>query len=229
MSGKIDEGTRDKCWGLPKPAPRRSLAAWAARRPPGRLESVTVTEEALMAAYCDGDGCAFERLFGILGPRLHGFFMRSFNSAAIADDLTQTTFLRVHRARAEYRRELPVRPWVFTIAARVRVDELRRQRRRAEDADDEALATDDGAPASADMPEAAVATRQLVARVRGALDQLPESQRVIVHLHRYEELTFVEIARVLGTTEGAVKLRAFRAYERLRKLLRSSVAHGGDS
>jgi len=52
--------------------------------------------------------------------------------------------------------------------------------------------------------------------VRRALDALPESQRTVIHLHRYEGLTFAEIAQVLGTTPGAVKLRAFRGYETLR-------------
>jgi len=44
-----------------------------------------------------------------------------------------------------------------------------------------------------------------------------------VHLNRFEEMTFFEIAQVLGITEGAVKLRAFRAYETLRRLLRESI------
>jgi len=56
--------------------------------------------------------------------------------------------------------------------------------------------------------------------VRAAIKSLPESQRVVVHLHRYEELTFEQIAEVLGTTPGAVRVRASRAYERLRDLLR---------
>ena len=56
-------------------------------------------------------------------------------------------------------------------------------------------------------------------RVQAALARLPESQRVVVQLHRFEGLTFREIAEVLGTTEGAVKLRAFRAYGELRGLL----------
>ncbi len=56
------------------------------------------------------------------------------------------------------------------------------------------------------------------------MDSLAESQRVIVHLHRFEELTFGEIGKVLGISEGAAKLRAFRAYEQLRKLLLDLVA-----
>jgi len=56
-------------------------------------------------------------------------------------------------------------------------------------------------------------------RVRRALDALPESQRAVVHLHRYEGLTFAQVAAVLGTSEVAVRGRAFRAYGQLRKQL----------
>src|SRR5213075_1979666 len=131
----------------------------------------------------------------------------SFHSEAVADDLTQTTFLKLHRARGEYRRDLRLRPWVFTIAARVRLDEHRRHQRVPEELDEETLAApDEGGPAAG-----ATEAGELVERVRRVLETLPESQRVIVHLHRYEGLTFGEIARALGTTERAVKLRAFRA------------------
>ena len=46
---------------------------------------------------------------------------------------------------------------------------------------------------------------------------------MVVHLHRYEELTFEQIAQVLGTTPGAVRVRASRAYERLREELRAYI------
>jgi RNA polymerase sigma factor (sigma-70 family) len=182
-----------------------------------------MNEEALMAAYCDGDRSAFERLFAALGPRVHGFFLRSFHSAAVADDLMQTTFLRLHRARGDYHRDQPLRPWLFTIAARVRLDEYRRRKRIPEDLDEEAVAqAEEAVPRQA--PEVGSAGGERAESVRAALEALPESQRLIIHLHRYESLTFAEIGRVLGATEGAVKLRAFRAYERLRKQLAPLVA-----
>jgi RNA polymerase sigma-70 factor (ECF subfamily) len=168
-----------------------------------------------MAAYVAGDPRAFEKLFGRLAPRVHGFFLRSFRDPGVADDLLQVTFMKVHRARAQYRADLRVLPWLFTVAARVRLDELRRRLRLPEDADEEALARADqqlsqkSEPATADVAEA----------VREALDALPESQRTVIHLHRYEGLTFAEIGQVLGTTAGAVKLRAFRGYETLRRSL----------
>ena len=181
------------------------------------------TDEELMSAYVRGDERAFEGLFARLAPRVHGFFLRAFGNRQVADDLLQTTFLKLHRARADYRSGAPVRPWLFAIAARVRFDELRRRYRLAEDADEDKLEAAQAAAALA-QEEPDPGTADLVARVRAALERLPESQRTVIHLHRYEEMTFAEIAKVLGTTEGAIKLRAFRAYERLRKDLASLLA-----
>jgi len=53
-----------------------------------------------MARYAAGDLVAFQRLFALLAPRIRVFFLRSFSEdAAVAEDLTQTTFLKLHRAR----------------------------------------------------------------------------------------------------------------------------------
>jgi RNA polymerase sigma factor (sigma-70 family) len=185
-----------------------------------------MTEEALMSAYRAGDRQAFEQLFARLGPRVHGFFMRSFQNRALADDLLQTTFMKLHRARDDYRPDQPLRPWVFSIAARVRLDEYRRRKHLAESADEETLARlNEGEPTtSAPDVASAAETAERSSQVRAALQALPESQRVIVHLHRFEGLTLGQIAAALGTTEGAVKLRAFRAYEKLRVSLRPLVA-----
>src|SRR5258708_40365061 len=101
-----------------------------------------------MAAYVSGDARAFEQLFARLAPRVHGFFLRSFREAAMADDLLQVTFMKIHRARETYRPDLRVAPWIFAVAARVRLDELRRRRRLPQDADEEALPRADGAAAA---------------------------------------------------------------------------------
>jgi RNA polymerase sigma-70 factor (ECF subfamily) len=74
------------------------------------------------------------------------------------------------------------------------------------------------------LPEPQPALAQVTAddpaeRVREALDQLPDSYREVIVLHRWQELSFAEIAKVLGSTEGAVKLRAHRGYLALRKAL----------
>jgi RNA polymerase sigma-70 factor, ECF subfamily len=190
-----------------------------------------MTEEALMLAYRAGDRTAFEHLFAVLGPRVHAFFMRSFQNRAVADDLLQVTFLKLHRARADYDADQPLRPWVFAIAARVRLDEYRRRKHIMEDLNDERLERLPEGPTATPPASASdeLENAQRAASVRTALDALPESQRVIVHLHRFEGLTFSQIAAALGSTEGAVKLRAFRAYEKLRLTLRHLMVPEGQS
>ncbi len=173
------------------------------------------TDEELMSAYVAGNARAFEGLFARLAPRVHAFFLRSFRNEAVADDLLQVTFMKVHRARAQYRPELKLMPWLFAVAARVRLDELRRRLRLPEDADEEAVAR-----ADEQAPREPPQSTGLKEAVRAALNALPESQRTVIHLHRYEGMTFAEISRVLDTTPGAVKLRAFRGYETLRERLK---------
>jgi RNA polymerase sigma factor (sigma-70 family) len=177
-----------------------------------------------MALYAEGDGAAFRRLFELMAPRIRAFFLRSFADAAVADDLTQATFLKLHSARVSYQPDRPLKPWVFTIAAGVRCDELRRRYRlprHVGEADLEHVEAALAAEAASNEEQSNSMGR--AEAVRAAIKRLPESQRVVVHLHRYEELTFEQIADVLGTTPGAVRVRASRAYERLRDELRPYI------
>jgi RNA polymerase sigma-70 factor (ECF subfamily) len=176
-------------------------------------------EQALMAAYAGGDDRAFQALFRSLAPRLLAFFRRSVSDPAVCDDLLQTTFVQLHAARERYHVGAPVRPWVFTIAARVRIDELRRRKRRPLAAGDDEI---DRLEAEAD-PQAGGLRLDQQARVhsvRDALDALPQAHRMVVHLHRFENLSFAEIGAVLGISAGAARIRAFRAYAVLRERLR---------
>jgi RNA polymerase sigma-70 factor, ECF subfamily len=183
------------------------------------MSPLETTEEKLMAQYAAGDDVAFRDLFALLAPELRAFFFRSFVDVSLAEDLTQTTFLKLHRARASYCPELPLKPWLFTIAAGVRRDELRRLYRlpphvgEAELEQAEPQTSNEAGPLQADVSNE-------VEAIRLAVNRLPESQRAVLHLHCHEELTFEQIAQVLGTTPGAVRVRASRAYERLRQGLR---------
>ena len=173
-----------------------------------------------MQAYVEGDAEAFQRLFESLAPSLHAFFMRSVRNASVAQDLMQNTFLKLHGARRRWRRGERLRPWVFAIAAHARVDWLRSQGRHAAEPLDE-----EGLPAPGD-PGAGLQDRERSERVHAALESLTEPQRVVVHLHRFEGLGFAEIGAVLGISEGAAKLRAFRAYAELRRQLGDLAVEG---
>lgn len=170
------------------------------------------TDEMLMDRYLTGDMPAFDVLFKRYSPRLYGFFMRSFGSRAVAEDLLQVTVLKWHKARRLYRMGAPLKPWLFTIAARVRLDEWRRRAKKP-------LTEDDLDLQVPPTPSELLSTQTEAARVQRALADLPESHRTVVQLHYYEGLSFKEVAEILVTSEAAVKQRAFRAYERLRAVL----------
>jgi RNA polymerase sigma factor (sigma-70 family) len=180
------------------------------------------TEEALMEAYVAGDPAAFQRLFRLLAPSVLAFFRRTVRNGAAAEELLQTTFLKLHAARGSWRRGERLRPWVFTIAGRARVDWLRRNGRRGDEEELDADALEDPDPAG--QPGSLALEKERAERVRQALERLPEPQRAVVHLHRFEGLGFAEIGKALGISEGAAKLRAFRAYAQLRTLLADLVS-----
>jgi RNA polymerase sigma-70 factor (ECF subfamily) len=183
--------------------------------------------DAAMDRYAGGDDTAFSELYDLIAPRLYGYFLRQTRDADVADDLTQQTLLRIHRARGQFLRGARVTPWAFAIGRRLLLDSLRRHRREVISADgDDALET-----AKADAPSAddLVQAQQTARRIQKVLLRLPESQRVAFELVKQEGLTFVEAAEVLGTTVAAVKLRAHRAYEALRAVLGDVLEGGGSS
>lgn len=173
-----------------------------------------------MTAYAGGDPRSFSLLFQRWGPRLHGYFQATLGDAAAADDLLQSTFLKLHRARGSFQPLLRLRAWIYGIATHELQEELRRRKHTPLASEEEQeRVSEKQAP---EIPDA-IDARQRAETVRAAIKRLPESQRAALYLHLFEEMTFAEIATLLGTTEGAVKLRAFRAYERLREELAGLV------
>jgi RNA polymerase sigma-70 factor (ECF subfamily) len=172
------------------------------------------SDEALMQRYRQGESRAFDALFQRHAARVHGFLLRHVRDRARADDLLQMTWLNVHRARETFNENERFTAWLYTIANNVRRDEGRKQGR------DQSDLTNDGL--LPEPPRGAGADDERVAQVQAALASIQENYREVIILHRWHDLSFGEIAEVLGTTEGAVKLRAHRGYLALREALASA-------
>lgn len=173
--------------------------------------------DAAMNRYADGDVGAFGVLYDVLGPRLYSYIHRQTRDDATAEDLVQQTMLQLHCARDSFVRGAAVTPWAFAIARRLLIDGFRRskymeQLSAAPDEDEEPISTDG-------RPDEIFYSKQLATRMERTLMTLPESHRVAFQLVRLEGLSVAETADVLGTTPNAVKLRAHRTYEALRKAL----------
>lgn len=146
--------------------------------------------------------------------------MRLSGDMALADDLTQETFLRVHRARGAFAAGAAAVPWILAIARNALRDSARRAqarpRLRANAPEDDAPA---GEAAPDDRGDEVLAAREMMGIVERTLAAMPPLHREAFVLLRFEGLSVSEAAAVLGATEGAVKVRAFRAYEALREAL----------
>jgi RNA polymerase sigma-70 factor (ECF subfamily) len=177
----------------------------------------------VMGRYCDGEAAAFHRLYAMLAPRVLAYLAGLLGDKAAAEDVLQLAFMKVHEARGAYVRGANPIPWVYTIAHRTCLDEMRKRKRSR------VRLTSDGelraAPAAhitgiaedAHQPEGERAAS--AAAAMAALERLPDNQREALILTKVHGRTVAEAAMITGTTPGAIKLRAHRAYVTLRALL----------
>jgi RNA polymerase sigma-70 factor (ECF subfamily) len=168
-------------------------------------EVAVTTDEALMREFRRGSRAAFDELFARYRDSLYGFFRRRLSNTARAEELTQDTFLSVLRAAVRYEPRATVRSYLFGIAWNLMCAERRKLGR---DPVGEAAAE----PAGDDSPDASL-------WVREALAKLDASEREILMLREYEQLSYDEIAALLRLPLNTVRSRLFRARMALRGLL----------
>jgi RNA polymerase sigma-70 factor, ECF subfamily len=176
----------------------------------------------LMQRYCEGDAGAFRELYALVAPRLLGYLLKMTRERALADDLLQQTFLKVHRARAAYVRGADPLPWIYSIAHRSFIDEARKHKRavvRVGDADELPEVAAGLTGESADRKDEGRGDPEVVSAAMAALADLPAQQREAVVLTKLDGKSVAEAAAIAGTTVGAMKVRAHRGYEALRRAL----------
>ena len=187
--------------------------------------------ELAMIRYSRGEDAALGDVYDLASPHLFRFLSRLARDPVLAEDLTQEVFLRVHSARASFRVEAKVLPWMFTIGRRLFLDSVRARRHDGPslDADERPSGNDLASQAAsrAPTPDELVVGSHLRSEVERILASLPEHHATAYRLLKEENLTAAEAAAVLGTTENGVKLRAHRAYEALRRTLGETWL-GGD-
>jgi RNA polymerase sigma-70 factor (ECF subfamily) len=169
----------------------------------------------LMGRYCDGDQAAFHRLYALLAPKILAYLVSLVRERALAQDLLQHTFLKLHLARAAYVRNANPVPWIYTIAHHVCLDELRRRKRSR------VKLTPDGTLPDAPPPAAdgAPGEEEGAGLSLAALEGLPPNQKEALLLTKIHGHSIIQAAAIAGTTPGAIKLRAHRAYVTLRQRL----------
>jgi RNA polymerase sigma-70 factor, ECF subfamily len=164
-----------------------------------------------MRRYQQADPAAPAALVALISPALLRFFRFNAASREQAEDLLQETWLKIHRMRHTWRPGERVLPWVYAIAHHVRIDSYRRTRR---------IATRETALDPMFEPACSTGAYESI-HFESLVSSLPDGQREVIIMLKAAGMTVEEVARATSSTVGAVKLKAHRAYERLRELLQA--------
>jgi RNA polymerase sigma-70 factor (ECF subfamily) len=174
----------------------------------------------LTAQYCEGSDEAFGQLYARTAPRVFAYLIILVRSRTTAEEILQVTFMKMHQSRSAYIRGADPLPWLFTIARRTWIDEVRRRKRLHVEYVPDAVPPDVPATGALSEEDAEPYTPELISAVLAALHRLPESQRDALLLTKIQGMSIADAAATLGTTPGAVKLRAHRAYVALRDVFK---------
>src|SRR6266436_5497001 len=174
-----------------------------------------------------GDEQSFTLLLHRYRRPLVNFLYRMVRNREQAEDLAQEVFIRVYRAREDYVPSAKFTTWLFRIATNLALNSVRDNRyQRMEISLDAPVTVDaeDGEEKALDVAEQHLVEEARRKMIRHAIDKLPEKQRAAVLLHKYQELDYGEISKILQCSESALKSLLFRAYETLRVELAPLVA-----
>lgn len=134
-----------------------------------------------------------------------------------ADTITQEAFIKAYRNLASFRRRSGFKTWLYRITVRAGLDFLRQRRARPRSAS--LHGSEQDPPDTSPRPEQVLEARQMQDLLTGAIEMLPEKQRMAITLVTQEQLTYREAAEALACSEGTLAWRVSRARERLQELL----------
>jgi RNA polymerase sigma-70 factor, ECF subfamily len=188
----------------------------------GGLAATLDFDAELMVRVKEGDGASFAVLLEKHRSSVIHFLYRMVQNQAVAEELAQEVFLRVYRSRGTYEPTAKFTTWLFRIATHLALNSLRDGRNERLQ---ERLDSDAGEPAARQVSdrrpsvEAVMVNEVRTEEIRQAVARLPEKQRAAVLMHKYQEMEYSQIAKILNCSESAVKSLLFRAYETLRARL----------
>ena len=155
---------------------------------------------------------AFEALVERHSAQIHAYLWRLLQDGEDAQDILQETFLRAFRGYDRLNHGERARTWLYRIATRAAYTEIRRRGRRRE----RSVPLDDDHRDDRPAPAAQVEGRELLSRVRAAVEALPPRQRAALMLRKYQGLGYDDVGRALGCTPQAARANVYQAMRRLR-------------
>ena len=183
-----------------------------------------------------GDRVAFAELVERYKQPVMNLVYRTLRDETEAEDLAQNAFLQVYKSAKRYESRAKFSTWLFTIARNLCLNELRRRSRHPAESLEETHGDNEGQPQRQYedkknfLPPETLLHGELAQKIEEALAELPENQRTAILLCQQEDLSYEEIAKVLGCSLSATKSLIHRGREvlkqRLKPYLRTGDWHG---
>jgi len=189
-------------------------------------------DAALMLRVKQGDWAAFTELVDKYKQPVMNLVYRMLHDAAEAEDLAQVVFLQVYKSAHRYEVASKFSTWMFTIARNLCLNEIRRRSRHPADSLDATHPDRDDQPLQqyedkkTFSPPESLLHGELEEKIEQALAELPENQRTAILLCRGDELSYEDIAKVLGCSLSATKSLIHRGRETLKEKLKPYLRSG---
>lgn len=168
-------------------------------------------EKRLAASACEGDTDAFSQLTARYGRAIYNLCLR-YVPRSEAEDIAQDTFIRAFVHVSSFDPERPILPWLITIARRLCIDTLRKNKPQLEE---DMANTQESSPDA----ESQVSTKQEFRLLKQGLDSLPEGPRETILLYHFEGLSYKDISHSLQVPQGTVMTWLYRGRCRLREFM----------
>jgi RNA polymerase sigma-70 factor (ECF subfamily) len=189
-------------------------------------------DAALMLRVKRGDRRAFEELVDKYKRPVTNAIYRILGDATEAEDLAQNVFVQVYKSAHRYRASARFSTWLFTIARNLCLNEIRRRSRHRAESLDAPHPEQGDRPGhqfedvKSFSPPDALLHEELEQKIQQALSELPDNQRIAILLCRQDELSYEDIARVLGCSLSATKSLIHRGRETLKQKLKPYLRTG---
>jgi RNA polymerase sigma-70 factor (ECF subfamily) len=186
----------------------------------------------LMLRVKRGDRAAFAELVEKYKQPVMNLVYRTLRDETEAEDLAQNVFLQVFKSAKRYEPRAKFTTWLFTIARNLCLNEIRRRSRHPADSLEETHAEHEDQPRQQYEDKKIIAPpekllySELAQKIEEALAELPENQRTAILLCRQEELSYEEIAEILGCSLSATKSLIHRGRETLKQKLKPYLRTG---
>ena len=181
-------------------------------------------EKSIIEKCCAGDYAAFNRIVSSYNNRAYYYALSILHNHHDAMDIAQESFVKAFRAIATFDNSKPFLPWLLRIVRNQCYNEFKKKKRRAESPGPE---TDyivlEKISANTKTPYEIVVENELKDTIQNAINKLPEAQRETVFLFHFEELSYEQIAEVMGIPIGTVMSRLFHGRKKLAEIL---IPHG---